>query len=202
MGGWVLTWVSTSAGSTRPSGSGRSRWNRDAIAHGVTEALLDLVREGCRYVAGRHRGGELVNGAHGIDGQHVENRRDDAMVHAGIEIGLLGDQRGPRAPSAGVRAGHAGRDPGDLASGLAAITQLWTAPAKRDDPKGAGPVTGDRPVLHTRLALHGQCRQPHSSNVCLEQRPNQGKGRAVKRFANDNSHRVIDYDVPARRRKL
>ena len=35
---------------------------RNVIAHGVTEVLLDLVRDGRRDVAGRHRGGELVNG--------------------------------------------------------------------------------------------------------------------------------------------
>ena len=33
---------------------------RDVIAHGVTEALLDLVREGRGDIAGLHRGGELV----------------------------------------------------------------------------------------------------------------------------------------------
>ena len=63
------------------------------IAHGVAEALLDLVREGRGDIAGRHRGGELVNGAHGLNGEHVENRRDDTVVDARIEIGLLGDQR-------------------------------------------------------------------------------------------------------------
>ena len=42
------------------------------------------------------------------------NRRDDTVVDAGIEIGLLGDQRDPRAPAAVVRDGHAGRDPGAL----------------------------------------------------------------------------------------
>ena len=49
----------------------------------VTEALLDLVREGRGDIAGLHRGGELVNGAHGIDGQHVEKppRRYGALLH-------------------------------------------------------------------------------------------------------------------------
>ena len=58
------------------------------------------------------------------------------MVDARIEIGLLGDQRDPRAPSAGVRDGHAGRDPARLAIVLAAITQLWTAPANGMTPRG------------------------------------------------------------------
>ena len=74
-----------------PAVRGAADGTRDTLAHSVTEALLDLVREGCRDVAGRYRGGELVNGAHGVDGQHVEDCRDDTVVDAGIEIGLLGD---------------------------------------------------------------------------------------------------------------
>ena len=69
-------------------------------------------------------------------GQHVENRCDDTVVHAGMEIGLLGDQCDPLAPSAGVRDGHAGRDPGALAIVLAAITQLLTVPANGMTPRG------------------------------------------------------------------
>ena len=54
---------------------------RDVIAHGVTEALLDLVREGRGDIAGRHRGGELVNGAHGINGEHVVGAARKAVVY-------------------------------------------------------------------------------------------------------------------------
>ena len=86
-----------------PAVRGVADGTRDTLSHSVTEALLDLVREGRRDIAGLHRGGELVNGAHGINGEHVENRRDDTVVDARIEIGLLGDQRDPRAPAAGVR---------------------------------------------------------------------------------------------------
>ena len=109
---------------------------RDALAHGVAEALLDLVREGHRDIAGRHRGGELVNGAHGVDGQHVENRRDDTVVDARIEIGPLGDQRDPRAPAAGVGDGHAGRDPGALGEGVGGDHAALDGPGERDDPEG------------------------------------------------------------------
>ena len=109
---------------------------RDVIAHSVTEALLDLVREGRRDIAGLHRGGELVNGAHGINGEHVENRRDDTVVDARIEIGLLGDQRDPRAPAAGVRDGHAGRDPGALGQCVGGNHAAIDDPGERDDPQG------------------------------------------------------------------
>ena len=109
---------------------------RDVSAHGVTEALLDLVREDRGDIAGFHRGGELVNGAHGIDGEHVENRRDDTVVDARIEIGLLGDQRDPRAPSAGVRDGHAGRDPGALGQCVGGNHAAIDGPGERDDPQG------------------------------------------------------------------
>ena len=106
------------------------------IAHGVTEALLDLVREGRGDIAGRDRGGELVNGAHGIDGQYVENRCDNTVVHAGIEIGLLGDQCDPGAPAAGVRDGHAGRDPGALGEGVGGNHAAVDGPRERDDRQG------------------------------------------------------------------
>ena len=76
-----------------PAVRGVADGTRDTLSHGVTDALLDLVREGRGDIVGRHRGGELVNGAHGIDGQHVENRCDDTVVDARIEIGPLGDQR-------------------------------------------------------------------------------------------------------------
>ena len=72
-----------------PAVRGVADGTRDTLSHGVTEALLDLVREGRGDIVGRHRGGELVNGAHGINGQHVENRCDDTVVHARIEIGPL-----------------------------------------------------------------------------------------------------------------
>ena len=117
---------------------------RNAIAHGVTEALLDLVRDGRGDIAGLHRGGELVNGAHGIDGQYVENRCDDTVVDARIEIGLLGDQCDPRAPSAGVRDGHAGRDPGALGHRVGGNHAAIDGPGERDDPQGPAlqPVIG------------------------------------------------------------
>ena len=120
----------------KPAVRGVADGTRDVIAHGVTEALLDLVREGRRDIAGRHRGGELINGAHGIDGEHVEDRRDDAMVHAGIKIGLLGDQRDPRAPSAGVRDGHAGCDPGAFGHRVAGDHAAVDGSRERDDPQG------------------------------------------------------------------
>ena len=85
---------------------------------------------------GRHRGGELVNGAHGVDGEHVEDRRDDAVVDARIEIWLLGDQRDPRAPSAGVRDGHAGRDPGALGQCVGGNHAALDGPGERNDPQG------------------------------------------------------------------
>ena len=119
-----------------PAVRGVADGTRDAIAHGVTEALLDLVREGRGDIAGLHRGGELVNGAHGIDGEHVENRRDDTVVDARIEIGLLGDQRDPRAPAAGVRDGHAGRDPGALGQCVGGNHAAIDDPGERDDPQG------------------------------------------------------------------
>ena len=108
---------------------------RDVIAHGVTEALLDLVREGRGDIAGRHRGGELVNGAHGLNGEHVEHRRDDTVVDARIEIGLLGDQRDPRAPAAGGRDGHARRDPGARGHRVGGNHAL-DGPRERDDRQG------------------------------------------------------------------
>ena len=119
-----------------PAVRGVADGTRDVIAHGVTEALLDLVREGRGDIAGLHRGGELVNGAHGIDGQYVENRCDDTVVDARIEIGLLGDQRDPRAPSAGVRDGHAGCDPDALGQCVGGDHAAVDGPGERDDPQG------------------------------------------------------------------
>ena len=119
-----------------PAVRGVADGTRDTLSHSVTEALLDLVREGRGDIAGRHRGGELVNGAHGINGQHVENRCDDTVVHAGIEIGLLGDQCDPGAPSAGVRDGHAGRDPGALGHRVGGDHAAVDGSRERDDPQG------------------------------------------------------------------
>ena len=87
-------------------------------------------------IAGLHRGGELVNGAHGIDGEYVEDCRNDTVVDARIEIGLLGDQCDPRAPSAGVRDGHAGRDPGALGHRVGGNHAALDGPGERDDPQG------------------------------------------------------------------
>ena len=109
---------------------------RDVIAHGVTEALLNLVREGRGDIAGLHRGGELVDGAHGINGEHVENCRNDTVVDARIEIGLLWDQRDPRAPAAGDRDGHAGRDPGAFGHRVGGDHAALDGSGERDDRQG------------------------------------------------------------------
>ncbi len=58
------------------------------------------------------------------------------MVDARIEIGLLGDQRDPRAPAAGVRDGHAGRDPGALGHRVGGNHAALDGPGERDDPQG------------------------------------------------------------------
>ena len=127
-----------------PAVRGVADGTRDVIAHGVTEALLDLMREARRCIAGRHRGGEFVNGAHGINGEQIENRRDDTVVDAGIEIGLLGDQRDPRAPSTGVRDGHAGCDPGAFGHRVGGDHAVVDGSRERDNPQGPAlqPVIG------------------------------------------------------------
>ena len=72
-----------------------------------------------------------------VFGQYdVENRRDDTVVDARIEIGLLGDQCDPRAPSAGVRDGHAGRDPGALGHHVGGDHAALDGSRERDDPQG------------------------------------------------------------------
>ena len=151
-----------------PAVRGVADGTRDVSAHGVTEALLDLVREGRRDIAGRHRGGELVNGAHGIDGQHVENRRDDTVVDARVEIGLLGDQRDPRAPSAGVRDGHARRDPGALGHRVGGNHAALDGSRERDDPQGLAlqPAiglffTGGKEAIEINVQLLRGGRLPH-----------------------------------------
>ena len=77
-----------------------------------------------------------LDNTHGIDGQHVENRRDDTVVDARIEIRLLGDQRDLRAPSAGVRDGHAGRDPSALGEGVGGNHAAVDGPGEEDDSQG------------------------------------------------------------------
>ena len=49
-----------------PTVRGIADGTRDVIAHDVTEAVLDLVREGRKDIAGRHCGGQFVHGAHGM----------------------------------------------------------------------------------------------------------------------------------------
>ena len=53
----------------------------------------------------------------------------------GIEIGLLGDQRDLRAPPAGVRDGHAGRDPGALGHRIGGDHAAIDGSGERDDPQ-------------------------------------------------------------------
>ena len=134
--GQAIRLVEVRGDLSEPAVRGVADGTRDVIVHGVTEALLDLVREGRGDIAGLHRGGELVNGAHGLNGEHVEHRRDDTVVDARIEIGLLGDQRDPRAPAAGVRDGHARHDPGALGHRVGGDHAAVDGPRKRDDPQG------------------------------------------------------------------
>ena len=119
-----------------PAVRGVADGTRDTLSHSVTEALLDLVREDRGDIAGFHRGGELVNGAHGINGKHVENRRDDTVVDARIEIGLLGDQRDPGAPAASVRDGHSRRDPGAFGHRVGGNHEAVDGSGERDDRQG------------------------------------------------------------------
>ena len=58
------------------------------------------------------------------------------VVGARIEIGLLGDQRDPRAPSAGVRDGHARRDPGALGHRVGGNHAAVDGSRERNDPQG------------------------------------------------------------------
>ena len=175
--GQAIRFVEVRGDLGEPAVRGVADGTRNVIAHGVTEALLDLVREGRGDIAGRHRGGELVNGAHGIDGQHVENRRDDTVVDARIEIGLLGDQCNSRAPSAGVRDGHAGRDPGALGHRVGGDHAAVDSPRERNDPQGPAlqPAiglffTGGKEAVEINVQLFREGGLPHPRTIANKKR--------------------------------
>ena len=120
-----------------PRGLYTGEFHAFARSRGIWEEYLNRyggLPHVVRDVAAACRGGRAPRGR-GLR-EHVENRRDDTVVDARIEIGLLGDQRDPRAPAAGVRDGHTGRDPGALGYRVGGNHAAVDGPGERDDPKG------------------------------------------------------------------
>ena len=99
--------------------------------------MLDLLRDSDRRVAVPDRGGQLIDGANRIDRQHPQYRRDDALVHSHIEVGLLSNQGDFRTQPAGFGNGCSGSDAAALGERIGRDHAAMDRIGERDHSDGA-----------------------------------------------------------------